>query len=78
MTHEEIVEKCLQFDANPPALYFLTTDQRTFKLGWVEQWWSNLNVGERYCVVKNQSYFLTEEEATAARDAIINSRKEIK
>lgn len=57
--HERIVAQCKRFDQHDGqlSLYFLTTD-KTFKLVWYERWWSMMSYEERYCVVKNQSYFL--------------------
>lgn len=67
MSDDEIVAQCLQYDARPATiLYFLETDRRSMRLGWFARQWGSLDGGERFCAVKNQSFFLTEAEAVAA------------
>lgn len=68
LAHEEAVAKCLEFDATPSkVLYILTTD-KTFRMVFTALQWGCLVENEKYCLVKNQSYFLSEAAAVAARD----------
>lgn len=62
LTHADIVEKCLFFDKAPETVFFfMTTGDLTFKLGWISYTWSSLSEGERYTIIKNDSYFMSEE-----------------
>lgn len=75
MTHEEIVNRCIELDKNPHQIvYLLERDPRTFKLIWAGHYWGNVPYVAKYCIVEQNSIFFTQEEATAAIHRVIGVR----
>lgn len=58
ITHDQTVRICRDRDADVNALiFYISFDANTFKLCVTSQYWSGLNDGERYCIVKNGNLF---------------------
>jgi len=74
LTHEEIVKRCVELDdmAKEKSLtvHYVDVHRRTFRIASASTLWCLLNEGERYCMVKHNNCFLTEEEVDAAIDRI--------
>lgn len=67
LTHEDIVQQCLAFDAIPDKkVYLLSTCKHTCKLGWMCLLWVTLAQNERYALVQSRNIFESKEAVEAA------------